>query len=139
MPPLRSFNDLDGKERGQKKTDDLRTMTTLGPRTLQMSGSRNFHQGKGRVQVSLTKKLTTIFLVLSLFYRSQMVNFKETYRFSRLQMGSNFFQWVKLFPGESICLFPIETHMNLRFSRGGPDPLPPPVDPNLVQPSQLHG
>ena len=34
MPPLRSFVDLDGKERGQKKTDDLRTMTTLGPRTL---------------------------------------------------------------------------------------------------------
>ena len=34
MPPLRSFDDLDGKERGQKKTDDLRAMTTLGPRTL---------------------------------------------------------------------------------------------------------
>ena len=34
MPPLRSFDALDGKERGQKKTDDLRTMTTLGPRTL---------------------------------------------------------------------------------------------------------
>ena len=32
MPPLSSFDDLDGKERGQKKTDDLRTMTTLGPR-----------------------------------------------------------------------------------------------------------
>ena len=34
MPPLKSFDDLDGKERGQKKTDDLRAMTTLGPRTL---------------------------------------------------------------------------------------------------------
>ena len=34
MPPLRSFDDLDGKERGQKKTDDLRAMTTLGSRTL---------------------------------------------------------------------------------------------------------
>ena len=34
MPPLRSFDDLDGKERGRKKTDDLRAMTTLGPRTL---------------------------------------------------------------------------------------------------------
>ena len=34
MPPLRSFDDLDGKERGQKKIDDLRAMTTLGPRTL---------------------------------------------------------------------------------------------------------
>ena len=37
MPPLRSFDDLDGKEQGQKKTDDLRTMTTLGPRTLSLS------------------------------------------------------------------------------------------------------
>ena len=37
------------------------------------------------------KALKTIFLVLSLFYRSQMVNFKEIYRFSRLQMGSIFF------------------------------------------------
>ena len=34
MPPPRSFDDLDGKERGQKKTDDLRAITTLGPRTL---------------------------------------------------------------------------------------------------------
>ena len=34
MPPLRSFDDLDAKERGQRKTDDLRAMTTLGPRTL---------------------------------------------------------------------------------------------------------
>ena len=34
MPPLRSFDDLDRQERGQKKTDDLRAMTTLGPRTL---------------------------------------------------------------------------------------------------------
>ena len=34
MPPLRNFDDLDGKERGQKKTDDLRAMTTLGSRTL---------------------------------------------------------------------------------------------------------
>ena len=32
------------------------------------------------------------FLVLSLFYRSQMVNFKEICRFSRFQRGSNIFQ-----------------------------------------------
>ena len=30
------------------------------------------------------------FLVLSLFYRSQMVNFKEIYHFSRFQRGSTF-------------------------------------------------
>ena len=34
MSPIRSFDVVDGKERGQKKTDDLRAMTTLGPRTL---------------------------------------------------------------------------------------------------------
>ena len=34
MPPLGIFDDVDGRERGQKKTDDLRAMTTLGPRTL---------------------------------------------------------------------------------------------------------
>ena len=33
--PLRGFDDVDGREQGQKKTDDLRAMTTLGPRTLQ--------------------------------------------------------------------------------------------------------
>ena len=70
--------------------------------------------------------LTTIFLVLSLFYRSQMVNFKGTYRFSRLQMGSNFFQGVKLFPGASNCLFPIETHIICDFPEGVRTPCPPP-------------
>ena len=30
------------------------------------------------------------FLVLSLFYRSQMVNFKEIYHFSRFQRGATF-------------------------------------------------
>ena len=33
-----------------------------------------------------------VFLVLSLFFRSQMVNFKENYHFSRFQRGSNIFQ-----------------------------------------------
>ena len=59
------------------------------------------------------------FLVLSLFYRSQMVNFKEIYHFSRFQRGSNIFQGggggVQLFQGGSYCLFPY----NLWFSRGG--------------------
>ena len=41
MPPQRSFDDLDGKEQGQKKTDDLRAMTTLGPCTLPQSRNAN--------------------------------------------------------------------------------------------------
>ena len=50
-------------------------------------------------QVSLTKKTLTLFFccffvfcffeVLSLSYRSQMVNFKEIYQFSRFMKGSN--------------------------------------------------
>ena len=67
------------------------------------------------------------FLVLRLFYRSQMVNFKEIYHFSRFQRGptfsrgggSNFFQG-----GGSNCFFPIETHITCDFP-GGPDPLSP--------------
>ena len=67
------------------------------------------------------------FLVLSLFYRSQMVNFKEKYHFSRFQRGSKFFQWVgggggNFFHGGgggSNCLFPIETHITCDFPGGG--------------------
>ena len=40
-----------------------------------MRRSRNFRQGGG-----------------SLFYRNQIVNFKEIYHFSRFQRGSNIFQ-----------------------------------------------
>ena len=84
---------------------------------VQMRGSRNFHQeggggGEGPGQ-SDKKALTMTFLVLSLFYRSQMVNFKEIYRFSRLQMGSNFFQGVQLFPGGVQLLIPYRNPLNL--------------------------
>ena len=86
------------------------------------------------------KALTTIFLVLSLFYRSQMVNFKEIYRFSRLQMGSNFFQGVQLFLGVSNCLFPIETHLICDFQEGVRTPCPPPLwIRTWCSPHQLHG
>ena len=67
------------------------------------------------------------FLGLSLFYRSQMVNFKESIIFQ----GS---RGVQLFPGGggSNCLFPIETHITCDFPGGrGPYPLSPPLDPHL--------
>ena len=63
-----------------------------------MRGSKNFRQrggggGGGPGQSDKKKKdLTTFFLVLSLFYRIQMVNFKEIYHFSMFQRGSNIFQ-----------------------------------------------
>ena len=59
------------------------------------------------------KALTTIFLVLSLFYRSQMVTFKEIYRFSKLQIGSNFIKGVQLFPGGVQLLIPYRNPYNL--------------------------
>ena len=73
-----------------------------------MRGSRNFRHGGGGGggggHVNLTKKNLTalfvcfcffaFFLVLGLFYRSQMVNFKEKYHFSRFRRGSKFFQGV---------------------------------------------
>ena len=56
----------------------------------------------GGVHVNLIKKNSdsvvylvlffAFFLVLGLFYRSQMVNFKEKYHFSRFRRGSKFFQ-----------------------------------------------
>ena len=97
-----------------------------------MRGSRNFRQGG--VQVSLTKKSSdsVFFLVLSLFYRSQMV--KEIYHFSRFQRGSNIFQGSPTFSRGSNCLFPIETHIICDFPGGGvrtPCP-PPPLDPHLL-------
>ena len=67
-----------------------------------------------------------------------MVNFKEIYHFSRFQRGSNIFQGgggsnFLQGGGGSNCLFPIETHITFDFSGGGggPDPLFPPLDPDL--------
>ena len=80
------------------------------------------------VQVSLSKKSSDKVLVLSLFYRSQMVNFKEIYHFSSFQRGSNTsLGGSNFFQGGSNCLFPIQTHITCDFpGGGGPDPLSPP-------------
>ena len=92
----------------------------------------------GGVQVSLTKKkaLTMFFflLVLSLFYRSQMVNFKEIYHFQGSRGDPTFSRgWggVQLFPGGGgiHCSFPIETHITCDFPGGSP--VSPPLDPHL--------
>ena len=104
-----------------------------------MSGSRGQGGGGSPGQSDKKKALTfffAFFLVLSLFYRSQMVNFKAIYHFSRFQRGSNIFQGGPTFSrgvGWSNCLFPIESHKTCDFP-GGTDPLPPPpppLDPHL--------
>ena len=53
---------------------------------------QEYSSGGGGPGQSHKKALTTFFLDLSLFYRSQMVNFKENYHFSRFQRGFNIFQ-----------------------------------------------
>ena len=73
------------------------------------------------------------FLVLSLFYWSQMFCFffEESYHFSRFQRGSYTFQGGPTFSRGSNCLTPIETHItcdfpyNLWFSRGVRTPCSP--------------
>ena len=61
-----------------------------------MSGSRNFRHGRGGPRQSDSVVCLFLFfaffLVLGLFYWSQMVNFKEKYYFSRFRRGSKFFQ-----------------------------------------------
>ena len=86
----------------------------------------------GGVQVSLTKKSSDnvffcFFLVLSLFYRGQLVNFKAIYHFSRFQGGSYFFQGGG---GGSNCLFHIETHITCVSPGGGGGPVLP-LDPHV--------
>ena len=94
-----------------------------------MRGSRNFRQGGGGGPGQSDKKaLTTVFLVLSLFYWSQMVYFEENYHFSRFQRGSNIFQGGSIFfqgGGGVQLLIPYRNPYNLWFSRGGLDPLSP--------------
>ena len=93
----------------------------------------------GGVPVKLTKKYDNIFfiffyLVLSLFCRSQMVNFKENYHFQSSGGGPTFSRG-----GGSNRSFTIETHITCGFP-GGPDPLsppPPPLDPHLTMVHQV--
>ena len=99
-----------------------------------------FVMGGGGVHVNLTKKNTlwqrclfffAFFLVLGLSYRSQMVNFKEKYHFSRLRRGSKFFQGGGGGGGGN-CLLPIETQITCDFPGGSGPPCPSPLDPHLA-------
>ena len=90
----------------------------------------------GPCQSDRNKALTTFFfVVLSLFYRSQKVNFKGIYHFSRFKRWSNIFQGGGGVPtfsrggGGGVQLhIPYRNTYNVWFSRGGgggPDPLSP--------------
>ena len=77
-------------------------------------------------------KSRRFFLVLSLFYRSQMVNFKEIFHFSRFQRGSNILQGgSNFFQGGVQLHIPYRNRYNLWSSRGRGSrnhcPPPPPL------------
>ena len=78
-------------------------------------GSRSIWQKK------IWRFFFCFFLVLSLFYRSQMVNFKDNYHLSRFQRGSNIFQGGPTFSrgGGVQLLIAYRNPYNLWFSRGG--------------------
>ena len=85
---------------------------------LSMRGSRIFHQGGGGPGQSDKKSPDNdFFLVVSLFYWSQMVNFEENYHFQGSRGGPTFSRG-------SNCLYPIETHITCDFPEGS-DPLTP--------------
>ena len=67
---------------------------------MSMRGSRNFHRGVGGGGPGQSDKKSSdhVFLVLSLSYRSQMINFKENYHFS-FEGSPTFSRGVQLFPG----------------------------------------
>ena len=106
-----------------------------------MRGSRNFRHGGGggggggprqsdkNNSDSVVCLFFAFFLVLGLFYRSQMVNFKEKYHFSRFRRGSKFFQGGG---GGGNCLLPIETQITCDFPGGSGPPGPSPLDPHLA-------
>ena len=103
----------------QPKSHELPPYLFSPPRQFQHARIQEF--SSGGVQVNLTKKALTrfFFLVISLFYRSQIVNFKENYHFSRFQRGSNICRGRGESKGGSNCLFPIETHITCDFPGGG--------------------
>ena len=94
---------------------------------------QEFSSGGGGGPGQSDKKALTLFfffcffLVLGLFYRSQMVNFKEIYHFQGSRGGPTFSRG----GGGSNCLFPIETHITCDFQGGSGPSVPPPLDPHL--------
>ena len=57
---------------------------------------------------------------------------KKSITFQGSRGGPTFSRGVQLFPGGVQLLIPYRNPYNLWFSRGGPDPLSPPLDPHLL-------
>ena len=94
---------------------------------VQMRGSRNFHQGGGRVQVSLTKSPDNDFFSPQLILQKSNGQFQRNLSFFKAPDGVQFFsRGSNFFQGVSNCLFPIETHLICDFTEGVRTPCPPP-------------
>ena len=93
--------------------------------------------GGGSTSIWQNKKLWqrclfVVFFCFCLFYRSQMVNFKEKYNFSWFRRGLNLSRGGNFFQGGGSLLVPYRNPNNLWFSRGCPDPLSSTLDPHLA-------
>ena len=92
---------------------------------------QDFSSG-GSGSVCQKKSPDNVFLVLSLFYCSQMVDFEENYHFSRFLRGSNISRGASnFFQGGPIAYTLITCHITCDFPGGSrpPDPL---LDPHLL-------
>ena len=86
--------------------------------TIQAKSQGGGGGGPGQADKKSSDVFFLFFLVLSLFYRSQMVNFKG---FQGSRGGPTFSRG-----GGSNCLFPIETHITCDFPGGVQTSCPPP-------------
>ena len=134
----------------QKKTllGTLRECQTVWIQS-DMRGSRNFRQGGGGVQFSLTKSSDNAFFSPQLILQKSNGQFQRNLSFFKVPEGVKLFPWLggptiaRGGGGGSSCLFPIETHITCDFPGGGgfgppAPPPPPPSGPALAGPICQH-
>ena len=109
-----------------------------------MRGSRNFRRGGGGGGPGQSdKKSSDNVFFFSFLFSPQLILQKSNGQFQRNLSFFKVPEGVQHFPGGGggggggvQLLIPYRNPYNLSFSRGGPDPLSPPLDPHL--PSSCH-
>ena len=86
--------------------------------------------GPGQSDKKALTRFFLFFLVLRLFYWWLIL--KKTIIFQGSRGGPTFSRGGPTFPGGVQLLIPYRNPYNLWFSRGGPDPMSPPLDPHLL-------
>ena len=97
-----------------------------------MRGSRNFRQGGGGGPGQSDKNSSdNVFIFI---FSPQLILQKSDGQFQRNLSFFKVPEGVQHFPGGGgvQLLIPYKNPYNLWFSRGGPDPLSPPLDPHLT-------